>query len=326
LKNPPGFGLSEFTDLQMFRLRDDPGLEPLTISAIRPPLPSEVIMIGYGRVRDGDPTYWSVDTDVEPPEWHELPTPTGSQYVGFELGDGEKRWGTNWIDEISVLTDDGADRGDAIALRARFQPNQTAFEARAAAGDSGGAVFYKQGNSWVLAGIIQSISAIGPQPPANLALVGDISNFADLTAYRSQILDVMASAVDPIHAPWQNPQNAWNVNKDSVVSAADVLAVINEINAPAYSDAMTRELPDLPIGVAPPYYFDVNGDERVTPTDVLAVINVLNAASENMSLSRTPEHPLPVGRPVPEPSAFALVVIGCLCLVAAGGRVRLPRW
>jgi hypothetical protein len=72
--------------------------------------------------------------------------------------------------------------------------------------------------------------------------------------------------------PWQNPVWPHNVNNDSLVSALDVLMVINEINARG-----ARELPPAPIGdqVLPPFW-DATGDDRLGPIDALVVINYIN--------------------------------------------------
>jgi hypothetical protein len=71
---------------------------------------------------------------------------------------------------------------------------------------------------------------------------------------------------------WHNPVYAMDVNADNLVSAADVLDVINALNA-----GVPTPLPKMPAGsVARFPYLDVTDDGQATPLDVLTVINRLN--------------------------------------------------
>ena len=74
--------------------------------------------------------------------------------------------------------------------------------------------------------------------------------------------------------PHQNPNNRYDVNDDTFVSAIDVLQIINYIN--------TTGGGQLPIDRVAPPYLDVDGDSFVESLDVLAIINYINA---NLSLS-----------------------------------------
>ncbi|MCA9121543.1 MAG: hypothetical protein H6822_15740 [Planctomycetaceae bacterium] len=74
--------------------------------------------------------------------------------------------------------------------------------------------------------------------------------------------------------PWQNRNNALDVNNDSSVAPIDVLQIINELNSFGSHDL------NFPTSlVKPPAYFDVNGDNFVSPVDALQVINYLNGLS-----------------------------------------------
>ena len=68
---------------------------------------------------------------------------------------------------------------------------------------------------------------------------------------------------------WQNPVNRYDVNDDGVVSIADAVVVINDLNA--YG---VRELSLGDGGLQ--RYLDVSGDGFVSPHDALLVINLLN--------------------------------------------------
>ncbi len=72
---------------------------------------------------------------------------------------------------------------------------------------------------------------------------------------------------------WQNPTNRFDVNNDGLISALDVLVVINEINRSG-----ARQL-DGSLLVPPPYY-DVDGNRNLEALDVLIVINFINANPE----------------------------------------------
>ena len=72
--------------------------------------------------------------------------------------------------------------------------------------------------------------------------------------------------------PWQNPVNRLDVNRDTLVSPFDVLAVINDLNR---TGPRPVPIPAVPSD-APSRYLDVNGDNYVSPRDALVVINYLN--------------------------------------------------
>jgi hypothetical protein len=116
---------------------------------------------------------------------------------------------------------------------------------------------------------------------------------SDLAA-NGRIIDVLGPGFSP--RPWQNPLLWPDVNNDGDVTPADVLALINEINA-----GRSGTLPLVPQGDRglPPFW-DVNGDGNLTANDVLDVINYLNArvgasesdeGGEGESLAATPVLP-----------------------------------
>lgn len=77
-------------------------------------------------------------------------------------------------------------------------------------------------------------------------------------------------------SPWQNPNIRHDVNNDGLVTALDVLAIINEINRNG------ARLLDGTTLVSPPFY-DVDGNRSIEAFDVLAVINFINANIGNGS-------------------------------------------
>jgi hypothetical protein len=211
LHNPAGSGLTEFTDLLLYRLTADPGLPSLTISPTAPPIGAGVIMIGDGRDRRADLIHWNVNESTKPWTWTEAPPGEQGNYQGF-LTDPSyvKRWGTNVIEDPAVryagnrygdhgVVEDLGQYGDVISLYTQFDSNGTAFEAQAVTGDSAGGVFYKNGSQWELAGLMHSVDLFSGQPPLdpdgeslpNSAVYGNTTFLSDLSVYRAEILSIV---------------------------------------------------------------------------------------------------------------------------------------
>ena len=69
---------------------------------------------------------------------------------------------------------------------------------------------------------------------------------------------------------WHNTRSPFDVDASGKIDAADVLAIINYINA----HASDPSLPPPP--AAPPPFYDVDDDGLCLPSDVLLVINYIN--------------------------------------------------
>ncbi len=82
-------------------------------------------------------------------------------------------------------------------------------------------------------------------------------------------------------ASWQNPTNQHDVNNDGLISALDVLVIINEINR---NGARPLGGSDL----IPPPFYDVNGNQNLEALDALIVINYINANPGNGEGEATP--------------------------------------
>jgi len=213
LLNPIGSGLSTYTDLVMYRINADPGLPSLPIASTSPPVESLVTMIGRGRTRLEEQTAWQIESPVEPWTWIESPE-TGN-FRGYKTnGTRSMQWGTNQIEddlayEIDGATDDDhtvvvnvgsiSSPLDVIALVTDFDEyQQTADEAQAVSGDSGGAMFYKSDDSWLLAGILDAVDLWSGQPGgAATAIFGNLTYSVDLAQYRDQIQDIVAQKAVP---------------------------------------------------------------------------------------------------------------------------------
>jgi len=164
-------------DVIVFKLSDEvahPDL-PILPLASEPLQPGEeVLLIGFGRERG------------KVIEWRE----NGHRHFSFEWSErGAKRWGTNrvlasggalpqreWMTHIFSFSFD--EPGSAETTR---------FEAQAALGDSGGAVFVERDGKWQLAGMMVSISGAAVTS-GNRTQYGDMTYAADIVSYRSEIL------------------------------------------------------------------------------------------------------------------------------------------
>ncbi len=170
------------TDLALFQLTTIPaGIPSLTIASTAPPANAPLVLMGNGINRADFLTYWSVDKSTSPWTWTES-TSSNYSYYGYKQGSGQAlRWGTNNLTGTATI-DDGY--GTVKTLYTTFDNNTG--EAQAAPGDSGGAVFYKTGSGWELAGILVSTSGFSGQPPGS-SVFGDQTSAADLSQYASQI-------------------------------------------------------------------------------------------------------------------------------------------
>jgi len=71
-------------------------------------------------------------------------------------------------------------------------------------------------------------------------------------------------------SPWQNQVQREDVDNDLLITAIDVLVLINEINRNGARELVSSD------GPSPPYW-DVNGDRILEALDVLVVINYINS-------------------------------------------------
>ena len=166
-------------DAMIFRLESDFESEHDAVAMLpiaTEPLRSgeEILMIGFGKTRERVIEYQS----------------DGRDQFGFSWTDkGAKRWGTNRVEMASEILTQNNFHSRAISLYfdEPNSSNTTAFEAQAAVGDSGGAVFVKRDGEWQLAAMMVSVSGPARGPEIN-ALYGDRTFAVDLTYYRDQVL------------------------------------------------------------------------------------------------------------------------------------------
>ena len=200
----PGGGT---TDLALFRLSADPGLPQLQIGAT-PTAGTPIVMAGYGRNRATDPTRWNANTNP----WSVVQN--GGNQLGYLYGPGTtKRWATNVIQALgqngSVTTEVDTESylGKAVVIGADFTRTQgTPFEGILANGDSGGGAFANNR----LIGMPVYLDVFENQP-AQTAVYGNLSYFANLASYADQIATITGL----------NPSTAGDANLDGLVNTSD---------------------------------------------------------------------------------------------------------
>lgn len=125
------------------------------------------------------------------------------------------------------------------------------------------------------------------------------------------VLDGLLTISDTSGAFWHNDGNPNDVNDDGVISALDVLILINYINTRS-----TASLPTVP--ASPPPFYDVNADDLCTAMDVLLVINHINGQAvvdaEGEAGSTEPEGAKQAGGEDLRPQATSLEVEADLAL------------
>lgn len=179
------------TDLLLYRISSDPGLPALTLASATPANGSAVTTIGHGRNRETEQLYWSV-TGIDPAlVWTPLPGPTGANASGYAWAAGKtKRHGANQIDGTTTYN---VGTGVTTAFSADF--DAVTGESQGATGDSGGAVFYKNGSTWELVGIMGAIGTMNNQP-ASTAVFGNTTLYASIPAYHSFIVSSIPEPAD----------------------------------------------------------------------------------------------------------------------------------
>ncbi|MCH2170773.1 serine protease [Myxococcota bacterium] len=163
LRDPEGGSLRP--DLAVFRVTPRPALPDATIRDRPIVLQEPVVLVASGLGRG------------QALRWRGL--------EGFEWGGNRaRRWGTNRVQAVGrdfVLAGRNT-RGFQLL----WEPGKTRYEAQAAHGDSGGAVFVQQNSKWQLGGILFSIGTQAGQPRTS-SMPGNTTQAADLSHYRGQL-------------------------------------------------------------------------------------------------------------------------------------------
>ena len=202
-------------DMQIFQLAQNPGLPSIMIASNTPRYSNTLLMMGAGDNR--------------------MPNlATSGSLTGYywDASGRTMRWGTNnFVGTVSVQ--DGFENTVTQSFYTRFNQNGGANECQAADHDSGGAVFYKTGGQWVLAGMMFAIDSEG----ANIGMADytDGATYcADLSSYFPYLkpipgdanddglvdvadYDIWAANVGATNATW----TMGDFNGDGLVDVAD---------------------------------------------------------------------------------------------------------
>lgn len=187
-----GSGVQVGGDLYAYRIESDPGLATLTFSASSPITGSTVVMIGNGRNRASELNYWSVTGTAPEYAWTAVSSTQSYNAAGYAYASGSAiRWGTNTIDsENTYNLGTGLTNGLLMDFDARVG------EAMGAPGDSGGALFYKNGSTWELAGILSGIYSYDNQP-SGTSVFGNLTVAVDLASYYTTLTSLTGAAAIP---------------------------------------------------------------------------------------------------------------------------------
>jgi hypothetical protein len=179
------------TDLAAFPLTTTPTLLPnLSLASAAPAPNSIVLLIGNGSRETGSLLYWDVKVDPDGPTWTALASAAGSNRSGYALGGSGKRWGEAlYTSTFDYTLGSVTQTGVATLFVGATGSSQ------AAGGDSGGAIFFHNGTSWGLLGIISAVSTLESQP-ANTAVTFNQTLGVSLPAYQTALL---AAIPEPGH-------------------------------------------------------------------------------------------------------------------------------
>ena len=222
----------------------NPGIKQISIANAAPTNGTNLVMVGLGRDRIVNTNdvgqqglfHYQVNTSANPWTWAFPVDPNGQptddeggNYFGLQVNNNDdfrtKRWGTNAVspdtqleqgwnisdsDNQIVSTINGGN--DVLTLIAKFdQLGSNSNEAMAAAGDSGGPVFFKDAaGQWQLAGVNHVIYLLSGQHTLR-AVFGDWTAFSDLSNphYNQQIAGKRAQS---------NYSALGDINLDGIVS------------------------------------------------------------------------------------------------------------
>lgn len=185
-------GLNSPTDMVLFQLADDPGLKSLWLGCEPLGLGEEVVLIGRGRDRVAEPSFWkrTVKAGANNDSWEAVAEPD-SNIQGFHTEKHQTiRWGKNAVSQIDRPVEVGW--GEVLSFQMTFDDRfAVENESQAVFGDSGGAAFYKNGPIWELAGMIHAVAPFENQPGrTNTAVFGNLTYAAQVSSYGELLLSI----------------------------------------------------------------------------------------------------------------------------------------
>ncbi len=288
--------LTEFTDLVLFRLQDNPGLPSIPIASETPAVGTEVYVVGNGRDREDEITYWNADITPVRNDWTETDD-VNAEYAGYKtLSTKTKRWGTslieddeqlyfefdsghtrtwpvNGLDVVFLITEfDKEGYSNSVVLNSDSSP-ETEFESQAVFGDSGGGLFVQNDGVWELAGIINAVDGYSgqeePGGPSGVfnALFGAKTLSANLADYRDTIISHSGFPAGDFDSDGRLSQN--DIDLLTGVMLSGVVPPTFDLN-----DDLTIDQEDRRIWVedlASTYFGDSNLDGQFNSNDLVVV-------------------------------------------------------
>lgn len=107
-----------------------------------------------------------------------------------------------------------------------------------------------------------------------------VTSLPDNVVFMQSINGVQIRSTGAGEAEFSNPFNTLDVNGDGVVSAVDVLSIVNELNGQGPRALSAQSIVQLG-QLLPQGYLDANVDAFLSPADALMVINFLNAQANS---------------------------------------------
>jgi VCBS repeat-containing protein len=208
-------------------------------------------------VDDGDPASTAVGTVTVTVTPVNDPPALGAD--AYSVLDNAALGGATGAPVTGLLTNDRDPDGDALTLLAdgTAQPSRYGAVVKVLAD---GQFTYDPRRAPVLRGLVAGQS------------IDDTFTYQVRDSQGALSTGTVTVTVDGItDPPLQNPVSRYDVSDDGILTALDVLVVINFINENG-SGRLRLDVPGLP-------YLDVNGDDNATAVDVLTAIDELNRRS-----------------------------------------------
>ena len=217
------------SDLTLFKLNDDPLLHalPQMQFGATPAVGTNVTVIGSGYNRDSTLHYWKLTGSTQPDSatWTDITGSPNAKNIAQRSGyfyaaqpSFAKRWGTNMT--VTVPGGGATFTFNNTQLFATLFDSGIANESQLAPGDSGGGVF--AGNRLIGLNLYKGDDSKDPAnpnnvgQPANTAVFGNASFYANLNDYVNQI-----ASITKLH-----PSIDGDANLDGIVDRAD-FAILN---------------------------------------------------------------------------------------------------
>ena len=334
--------LSPYTDLQLFRVHAEREIDLPSLKIASEPLPNnfglnnapQVLAIAGGPGRIAAESSWSV-TGTSPNLTWTTPPNGSTDHHGY-VADfiSTRRWGTNRVSDpgdsadlfsgvvsnttgvFQLDTGVGAKSRDILSLMTTYdnqnQSGATTHETQAINNDSGGAVFYKRGTQWELAGIINA-QVVYEDQPLFTAIYGNVTTMAALSHYNQNY----AKSTSDIMSQLSDYSIMGDVNLDGVVTGNGT--------GPALSDDVTAFVAgwnyDNGTGtgtVTSWKHGDLNRDGRTDVADFLKLRSGLNGPISSAVVAA-----LFGSSDVPEPSTAMLAMLAASLMAGTRRRSRM---